>query len=106
MANEANITLDSRDEALLLLGSRDQFLRLIRETLGVRLVARGDIIHVQGSEQQVEQAQRVFSQLRQMLRQQGKLSTEDVRVVLDVVRHGGDSLQPPSDSTGNVGRYL
>ena len=29
-----SITLDSRDEAVLLLGSRDQFLKLVRDGLG------------------------------------------------------------------------
>ncbi len=108
MASEANITLDSRDEALLLLGSRDQNLRLIRDALGVRLVARGDVIHAQGNEEQVDQAKRVFQQLRQMLRQQSKLSAEDVRVVLEVVRHGGggDTVAPASDNLVEGGRYL
>ncbi len=72
--SETTITLENRDEAVLLFGSRDQNLRAIREALGVRLVARGDIVHVEGSEDQVGQAERVFQQLRNMVRQQGRLS--------------------------------
>ena len=85
--NETSITLtlNDRDEALPLFGSRDQNLRAIREALGVRLIARGDTLQIEGSEGQTEQAERVFQQLRQMLRQQGKISPEDVRTVLDVV---------------------
>ena len=70
------LTLDDRDEALLLFGSRDQHLRLIRETLGVRLVARGDFVHVEGTPVQVDQAQRIFQQLRLLLKKQGKLTQE------------------------------
>jgi phosphate starvation-inducible PhoH-like protein len=87
-----NLTLDSPDEALLLFGSRDQYLRTVRDTLGVRLIARGEMLQIDGPEEQVNQAERVFQQLRQMLRQQGRVSPEDVRTVLDVVQHGGDRL--------------
>jgi phosphate starvation-inducible PhoH-like protein len=97
--NEATITLDSRDEALLLLGSRDQFLREIREALGVRLIARGDTIQIKGEEAPVEQAERVFQQLRLMLKKQGTLSAEDVRTVIEVIQHGGDRLVPASDAS-------
>ena len=42
MIESRTITLDSRDEALLLFGQRDAYLRMIRDTLAVRLIARGD----------------------------------------------------------------
>ncbi len=102
MSNEIalTLTLDSRDEALLLFGSRDQFLRIVRDTLGVRLVARGDTIHIEGAEEQVQQAERVFQQLRQMLARQGKLTGEEVRTVLALVQGGGETLGP--QSTGSV----
>jgi phosphate starvation-inducible PhoH-like protein len=88
------LTLDDQDEALLLFGSRDQYLRSVRDALGVRLIARGDKLQIEGSDEQVGQAERVFQQLRQLLRQQERLSPEDVRTVLDVVQHGGDRLTP------------
>ncbi len=53
------ITLDNRDEVLLLFGSRDQNLRAIRDALGVRLVARGDTVQVDGPEDKVGQAEQV-----------------------------------------------
>lgn len=88
------LTLDSRDEAVALFGSRDQFLRLLREALGVRIVARGDVVHIDGNEQQVDQADRVFQQLRQLLKQQGSLSGENVRTVLAVVTQSDDRQGP------------
>src|SRR6266852_466392 len=66
--SEMTITLDSRDEALLLFGSRDQNLRAIREALGIRVIARGDELHLGGDEISVSQAERVFQQLRDLLR--------------------------------------
>src|SRR5437867_8026171 len=94
MSTEATLTLtlDNRDEAVLLFGNRDQYLRLIRDALEVRLIARGNTIQVEGADFRVAEADRVFQQLRQMLRQQGKISPEDVRTVLSVVQEGGEEL--------------
>jgi phosphate starvation-inducible PhoH-like protein len=105
--SEATITLDSSDEAVRLFGSRDQFLRLIRTTLGVRLIARGDTVQVSGTDEQVEQAERVFQQLRGMLARQGKLTAEDVRTVLEVVRTGGDRVVEQANAVGEPsGRFV
>ena len=91
--SEAPTTLDSRDEAMLLFGSRDQYLREIRTQLGMQqLVGRGDQILLKGTDEQLSLAERVFGQLRQMLRQQGSLSSEDVRTVLEVVLQGGERI--------------
>jgi phosphate starvation-inducible PhoH-like protein len=88
--SEATITLDSRDEAVLLFGSRDQHLKEIRSTLGAQqLVGRGDQVIVKGTDEQIDQAQRVFGQLRHVLRSQGSLSSEDVKTVLEVVTGAG-----------------
>jgi phosphate starvation-inducible PhoH-like protein len=88
------LTLDDRDEAVLLFGSRDQYLRLIREALAVRIVARGDTVQIEGNEDQVSRAERVFQQLRQMLRKQGKLSLENVRTVIEIVQQGDEPSEP------------
>jgi phosphate starvation-inducible PhoH-like protein len=103
--SEATINLANRDEALLLFGNRDQHLREIREAIGVRLIGRGDAIHVRGTEEQIDQTERVFQQLRHMLRDQPKLSAEDVRTVLEVVLHGGDRVTTTADKMEG-GRYL
>jgi phosphate starvation-inducible PhoH-like protein len=100
------LTLDDRDEALLLFGSRDQHLRMIREALGIRLVARGELVHIDGTEEQVDQAERVFQQLRQMLAKQGTLSIEDVRTVLAVVKAGGDRQGEENLAVIQPGRHV
>jgi phosphate starvation-inducible PhoH-like protein len=116
--NTLTLTLDGRDEAVQLFGSRDQHLRMIRDALGgVRLIARGDIIHIEGTDEQVSQAERVFQQLRGLLASQGSLSAEEVRTVLSVVQagvspgggkpltivEGGRHVRPRTDGQG---RYV
>ncbi len=100
------IPLASRDEALLLFGSRDAYLRMIKDTLGVRLIARGDTVQVDGDEEAVGRAERVFQQLRQMLRQQDQISPEEVRTVLEIVQHGHERNSPQSLTVQNAGRFV
>jgi phosphate starvation-inducible PhoH-like protein len=101
-----SLTLDSRDEAVLLLGSRDQNLRLIRDALGIRLIARGDTLQIDGDAEKVQQAERVFEQLRRLLQRQGRLSIEDVRTVLDIVQHSSDREGPDNLATVEGGRRV
>jgi len=92
-----NLVLDDRDEAVLLFGHRDQFLRMIRDALQVRLVARGDTIQIDGAAERVAEAERVFQQLRLMLRQHGKLTPENVRTVMAIVQNGPGSANESAD---------
>jgi phosphate starvation-inducible PhoH-like protein len=100
------LNLDSQEEAILLFGSRDQNLRLIRDALGVRLVARGDTVQIDGSDDKVDQAERTFEQLRQLVRRQGKVTTEEVRTVLAVVQRGENREESQNLTLGQGNRYV
>ncbi len=100
-----NLTLDSRDEAVILFGPRDVHLRTVRDALNVKLVARGDLLQIEGNATTAEQAERAFQQLRQILRKQGKLTAEDVRTVIEVVR-GGDGRAGGNVTLMESGRGL
>jgi phosphate starvation-inducible PhoH-like protein len=102
----AKITLEGRDEAVQLFGNRDQNLRLIREALGVQLVARGSTIQLAGTDEQVEQSSRVVTELRTMLARQGQLTPEDVRSVLSVVQRSADRDSPQVLTTVEGGRAV
>jgi phosphate starvation-inducible PhoH-like protein len=105
--SEATITLNNQDEAVVLLGHRDQNLREIRNTIGAQVVARGDTIIIKGTDEQVDQVQRVLAQLRGLVARQGSLSMEDVRTTLEVVTHGGDRLEAGPVGGGEVSsRYV
>ncbi len=84
----ATLTLNDREEAVQLFGNRDQFLRLIRDALPVRIIARGEIVQIDGEPPLVEHAERVFAQLRQMLQRQQGLTAENVRTVLSLAVKG------------------
>ena len=103
--NTLTLTIN-QDEAILLFGPRDQYLRLIRDALGTRIIARGDNIHVEGNPQQLQQAERAFQELRHMLQQQGSLTPEDVRTVLAVVQHAGERSGPANLTIVEGGRHV
>lgn len=101
-----SLTLDSREEAIVLFGPRDQFLKMVRDVLGVRVVARGDVLQVDGPEEAVGLAERAFQQLRSVLRKNARLGAEDVRSVLEVVRGGDARGGTTSLAVTESGKYL
>ncbi len=96
---ETTVTFDDRDETLRVLGSRDQYLRTVREALGVKILPRDHVLHIEGADAPVDQAARIFEQLRQMAKQ-GPVQPADVQMVLEVVQAGGQRLSPANISVG------
>jgi phosphate starvation-inducible PhoH-like protein len=82
------LTIEDREEAVLLFGPRDIHLRALRDALGVKAVFRNGELKMEGTIETVEQFERAILQLRQLVRKQGELSTKDVEGVLEIVRGG------------------
>jgi phosphate starvation-inducible protein PhoH and related proteins len=101
-----SIPLDSREEAVILLGPRDQYLRLIRDTLGVKLFSRGDTLSVEGTPEAIEQTERIFQQLRVIYRKTGKLSLEDVKSAIEAVTTGGGVIGQAAPGDALVSKFL
>jgi phosphate starvation-inducible PhoH-like protein len=100
------VTLDSREEAVILFGPRDAVLKTVRDATGVRVVARGDTLQVDGGEEPVAQAERIFAQLRSVLRKNARLTADDVKSVIEVVRNGDVRGGPTSLAPSEGGKYL
>lgn len=100
-----SLTLDSREEAVILFGPRDTYLKSLRDSLGAKIVARGDAIQIEGTDEQVSQTERAFQQLRTVLRKAGKLTGEDVKTVIDVVRGAASPNGGATLATTDGGRY-
>lgn len=110
------LSIEDREEAVILFGPRDQHLRAIRDALGVKAVYRSGELKMEGTADAVELFERALQQLRQIARKSGELSAEDVTGVLEVVRggtarggasvvamEGGRSLRTRTDGQG---RYI
>lgn len=111
LMTEANIAVVDSKALLSLFGARDQHLRQIRETLGVRISARDDQIHIEGPDQAVARARELIERLKSLLHRQGSLGIDEVQHELAVITgaeshrerasievlHAGRKIQPRTD---------
>jgi phosphate starvation-inducible PhoH-like protein len=79
---EATISFANHDQIRTLFGAHDQFLRQVRERVGVEVVLRGDEIRLHGTEDQVQRAVEVFTELRRIVESKGRLHLTEVSDVL------------------------
>ncbi len=86
--SEAFISVASPETLVRLFGTCDQHVRKIRETLGVRISARGSRIHVQGDAEAVHHATQVLELLQLHVDQYGVITAEDVARTLAEVQNG------------------
>ncbi len=80
-----------------LFGPADSFLRHIKQTLGVRIVARDSVLTIIGEEAKVELACSTLERLQVLLQDEGNLSLADVRSAL-----GGQQAAPAMDAKGGL----
>jgi phosphate starvation-inducible PhoH-like protein len=97
---QLNITVEQPDKKLALFGSADRYLRMIRDTFGVQVVARDDEIRLSGEREQVGKAAAVFEQLQRTLRRQDWLSIEEVGHAI-----GGVAEDRPQHSPDEIDVY-
>ncbi len=79
---KANIPITSQDELRILLGTQDEFLRQVRETVGVDIVVRGDELRIQGDDEKVQRGVDVLERLQTIVEQTGSLYENQVFQVL------------------------
>lgn len=78
----ATLSLTHPDEARLLFGPGDAHLRKIREAVGASIVLRGEVVVLDGTQEQVSRTQQVFEKLREVIRRDGVARDEDVARLL------------------------
>ena len=89
---ESTISVGSAENLVLLLGTRDQHLRQIRDEIPANISTRDGKILVQGDEDAVIQATAVLEELRRRLRENESLSTDAVSQVIRRVTNGEQTL--------------
>jgi phosphate starvation-inducible PhoH-like protein len=75
---EAIIQLNPTDRQLELFGSGDNYLRLLRQSLGVQITARQGKLKISGAEEDVGKAVEIFDKMRRQLHKGHPLTEEDV----------------------------
>lgn len=87
---QETIQLQNADEERALLGRQDRTLRLLRDALGVRIVARRGLVTLDGDAPSVREGVRVVAELLERVRAEGDLSDADVERFLYEQRGGRD----------------
>ena len=103
-----SLQLDSQEQIRSLLGSHDEYLRLVRDRVGVQVVIRGDEIRISGDPSKVSAGLKVFSELQSLIRRHGGLESSEVERILS--RHGagddGTSHHEASHSSSHGKRVI
>jgi len=89
---ELVITLPAPDTRLILFGPQDRHLRMIRDALGVKIVARDADLKLSGEPDQVTKAAVLIEQLQQLIREHQHLREEDVERCMEQLD------RPPGES--------
>jgi len=88
---EATISVGDAENLVLLLGTQDQHLKLIRETIPAKISTREGNVLVQGEEDAVVQATAVLEELRLRIGRNGPLDPDQVSQVIRRVTSGEDA---------------
>ncbi len=80
---ETTLSLDGLADIRLLFGPQDQYLRQIRNSIGIDVVFRGDELRLIGDDAAVRQGIQIFTRLREIVGKKGQLLPSDVRSVIN-----------------------
>jgi len=98
----ASIFIRSPDEAMALFGSRDRWLKLLRQRLGAQIIARDQQIKISGSKDEVKLAEAVLRDLLTLLRQGADLDESVLEQTL-MLAEGGRQLA--QETNARLGGY-
>ena len=95
--SEATIPFADHDQIRAIFGANDQYLRHVRDSVGIDVVVRGDDLCLRGSDEQIRLGMEVFNQLRSILEKNGSLKESEVIRVLGIQNDEAE-LDVPSDA--------
>lgn len=82
---ERTFKLYSDEEARLLFGNHDEHLKTIENEYSVKIVARGEDLTIRGDTEAVGKAERVFSQLMQLVRAGRGMKRQEVQYLIRAI---------------------
>ncbi len=88
---EIKIQLESDAQRVELFGPTDAHLRLLQDTLAVRITARNDVVLVSGEPAAVRTGAELIDRMQKRLIERGQLSTNDVK---ELVSQAANAVKP------------
>ncbi|HHT9119836.1 MAG TPA: PhoH family protein [Candidatus Hypogeohydataceae bacterium YC41] len=89
---QKTIELKDPEQAVVLFGSHDKHLRLLRHALGIHITARNSIIKLEGEEGQVNKAEEILQKLINIVDKYGVLGIKEVDEVITATEKGIEVL--------------
>ena len=93
--SEVTIAFANHDQIRTLFGPQDQYLRQVRDRLGIEVVLRGDEIRLQGEDDKIRKGLEIFTELKGIVERTGQLRESEVQRALadaaEPVRNGADT---------------
>jgi phosphate starvation-inducible PhoH-like protein len=90
--SEATLAFPDQNEIRTLFGARDEYLRKVREVLGIDVVLRGEELRLRGDDEHVRRGLDVFQKLRRIFEESGQITDADVGQILQT--YGGNGVVP------------
>ncbi|MDD5749030.1 MAG: PhoH family protein [Actinomycetota bacterium] len=90
---EIKVVVPGNQPMVSLLGQEDRFLKIIEDSFGCRIVARGNEICIRGEPREAETCTRLFEELIELVQEGLIITPENVGVAIDMVKGGGE-LKP------------
>jgi phosphate starvation-inducible PhoH-like protein len=103
---EATIPVGDADELVLLLGTSDQHLRRIRDSVPAKISARNGKIHVSGDEQAVLQATEILEQIKTAVVRDGAVAPDQVSQIIKQVTGGTTNGRTPGVDVKQAGKII
>ncbi len=83
LMTEATIALESQEQIRTLFGPRDQYLRLVQDSLGIDVVLRGDKLRLVGDDEPVNRGVRILDEMCEIIHRKRDLPQSEVYEVLN-----------------------
>jgi phosphate starvation-inducible PhoH-like protein len=90
--SEATLAFPDQNEIRTLFGARDEYLRKVRDVLGIDVVLRGEELRLKGDDEHVRRGLEVFQKLRRIFEESGQITDADVGQILQA--YGGNGVVP------------
>ena len=85
---EEIIDFQDRQEALALLGERDEYIRVLMDNFDARFISRGDGLSISGEASEVEPAAKIMRELQYLHRQGTTITMHEVRYSVGLMKGG------------------
>ncbi|MCL5290329.1 MAG: PhoH family protein [Firmicutes bacterium] len=85
---EQKVVIEDHEAAAEIFGKQDENLNMIEQSLGIRVVARGEELTLMGAPEQVAQGEEVFSQLFEHYKSGNHIGRHEINYVLRSVKAG------------------